>query len=108
MPTAANAPYRISIPSGAIKRTLLQRRSRSTSISIPSGAIKSILDELRRFIFVLFQFLLVRLRVAQHCKPRLSIPISIPSGAIKSLTRLKSATDRSISIPSGAIKSLLT
>ncbi len=80
-------------------------RTNDFRISIPSGAIKRSNLLIYFNIYYWFQFLLVRLRVYASFKYVDFYGISIPSGAIKSLqTLFESGQQNVISIPSGAIK----
>jgi len=74
----------ISIPYGAIKRTLCSILcSILCTISIPYGAIKRITDCTTKKIDNLFQFLMVRLKEYTCTLANSILHISIPYGAIK-------------------------
>ena len=96
----------ISIPYGAIKRRISRNILICYYISIPYGAIKRVVIGARRVQTQLFQFLMVRLKVADGTRINLSVGLfQFLMVRLKVLFCKFALTSARISIPYGAIKS---
>ena len=97
----------VSIPDGAIKgEAKIQLINILKGVSIPDGAIKGYSLRVWQVFDLMFQFQMVRLKVAKHEPGNTRhIEVSIPDGAIKGLdSTIHSPMCQSVSIPDGAIK----
>ena len=95
----------ISIPTGSIKRSQSNNNLILIFISIPTGSIKRNLEGLKINMVIIFQFLLVQLKVLSGKQLFPEDHISIPTVSIKSQPMELSWFCYWISIPTGSIKS---
>ena len=95
----------ISIPTGSIKITAIPLLYlNSTGISIPTGSIKILHDITLKFVFLLFQFQLVRLKYDQHLERNVEYKFQFQLVRLKFSSSHLRCCPNIISIPTGSIK----
>ena len=86
----------ISIPFGAINSGFNSTPEQDLYISIPFGAINSVLLRSKGYVYVEFQFLLVRLIDRTNFINLIISDISIPFGAINRVIPARTTTENNI------------